>query len=231
MKKSIIATIALAVSLCASAQQWEQTTPDARVYIEIDGGDPTNLALGICYENTTGEDLCGLECTLELPKGVNVLRNASGGEALNSNHIYMKNYYEHSRTDGTNCWLFTCFSRAADVAAKRFVSDGRVATLFLDVSALSEGRYNITVSKALLVWTDGYRVVQLKTADAGYELNLSSDYAQGTVSTEVKGVAEEDINRMVSPSQRGIYTLQGVKVDRTQPGGIYIINGRKMVVK
>ena len=174
--------------------------------------------------------MCGLECTLELPEGVNVLRTTSRGEALNGYHVHMNNSYKHSRTDDTNCWLFTCFSRATDVANKQFVCDGRVATLFLDVSALSEGTYNIGVRNALVVWTDGYNVRQLKTADAGYELNLMSDHAQGAVATDIQGIVEED-TKQVSPAQRGIYTLQGVKVDRTEPGRIYIVNGRKVLMK
>ena len=231
MKRTIIASIALALTLCANAQQWEQTTPDVSVYITIEGGDPTSVPLNICYLNTSGEDMCGLECTLELPEGVNVLRTTSRGEALNGYHVHMNNFYKHSRTDDTNCWLFTCFSRATDVAYKQFVGDGRVATLFLDVSALSEGTYNIGVKNALVVWTDGYNVRQLKTADAGYELNLMSDHAQGAVATDIQGVAEDEDQRQASPARRGIYTLQGVKVDRTEPGRIYIINGRKMLVK
>lgn len=230
MKRIIIATIALALTICADAQQWEQTTPDASVYIIIDSGDLTALPLHIGYMNSTDESMCGLECTLELPEGVTVLRNSSGGEALNSLHIYMKNIFKQSQQDNTNTWLFTCYSRAADVDAKKFRCEGEVATLYLDVSALSEGQYNITMRNAILVWTDGYTVTQFKTADTGYVLKLMSDHAQGGVATDIQGIVEED-TKQVSPAQRGIYTLQGVKVDRTEPGRIYIVNGRKVLMK
>ncbi len=105
-----------------------------------------------------------------------------------------------------------------------------MATLYLDVSALSEGQYNITMRNAILVWTDGYTVTQFKTADTGYVLKLMSDHAQGGVATDIQGIVEED-TKQVSPAQRGIYTLQGVKVDRTEPGRIYIVNGRKVLMK
>lgn len=231
MKRMIFATIALVMTVCASAQQWEQTTPDVRVYLMIEGGDPANLTLDVCFINELSEPMSGLECTIDLPEGIIVSRNTSGGEALNSGHMYMKNIYEHSRQDDTNSWLFTCFSRAADVDAKQFRSDGRVATLLLDASNLSEGTYNIGLRNALVVWTDGYNVTQLKTADVGYEFVVKEDYAGGPVPTDVKGVMEEDAQHIVAPAQRGIYTLQGVKVDSTEPGRIYIVNGRKVLMK
>ena len=63
---------------------------------------------------------------------------------------------------------------------------------------------------------------------ASYKLLLPDDYA---AATSISKVTCED-----KPAQEGVYTLTGIKVKDTNstdnlPSGIYIINGKKQVIK
>ena len=230
MKRNIILILVLAATLTASAQNWEQTDPNIRVYMEIDSDIITNLQLGLCFENKTALPMTAIGCDLDLPAGMSVY-SYQRGEILNTGHWLSVKKYQNNYA---NRWFATCYchytQENSNVNLKQFLSDGRVATLTLDASSLSDGTYTIIVRNAEVLWTDGYSVKSFKTADFSLQIQLKEGELVPPVPTDIKGVEDKDYSPVVAGPQ-GIYTLQGVKVEKTQPGNIYIIDGKKVMVK
>ena len=230
MKRNIILTLALAATLAASAQNWEQTDLNVRVYMEIDYETNTNLRLDLCFENKTSLLMTAMGCDLDLPVGMSLI-SYQRGEVQNTGHtLSVKKYQKYY----ANRWFITSYCSDAYansyVNRKQFLSDGRVATLTLDASSLSDGTYTIVVRNAEVLWTDGYSVKSFKTADFSLQIQLKEGELVPPVPTDIKGVEDKDYSPVVAGPQ-GIYTLQGVKVEKTQPGNIYIIDGKKVMVK
>ena len=230
MKRNIILTLALAATLTAGAQTWKQTDPNVRVYIEIDSDTKTDLQLGLCFENKTSLPMTAMGCYLDLPGSMSIISYQRGG-VQNSGHTLS---VKRDQKTFNNRWFITsyCLDAYANsyVNRKQFVGDGRVATLTLDASKLSEGLYTIFVYDAEVVWTDGYDVKSYKTADFSLQFQLKDGISQAPVTTDIQGVNDKD-SKPAASGPEGIYTLQGVKGEKTQPGHISINNGRKVMAK
>ena len=101
------------------------------------------------------------------------------------------------------------------------VVDGKLAFVANNSAALSKGY--IPANKAYLPISSTFAA---STAN-GIKLLLPSEYA---VAASIKAVTSEE------PAKEGIYTLTGTKVKDTNstdnlPKGIYIINGKKQVIR
>ena len=229
MKRNIIITLALAATLSASSQVWEQTDPNVGVYLELDTDNNTDLQVGVCFLNKTSLPMTAMGCDLVLPAGMSI-DSYERGDILNSGHILSVMKYEN-RYD--NRWFITSYchytQENSNVASKQFKRDGRVATLKINAETLSEGVYDFHLRNAEVVWTDGYSVKSYKTENACYEFKIYNGNLYPGVVTDIQGV--EDKASAPAVGRQGIYTLEGVKVEKTQPGHIYIIDGKKVFVK
>lgn len=119
------------------------------------------------------------------------------------------------------------------VDIERDNSNGKIIGAKLAFVNEASNTYNnsLTLNKGYIPANKVYLPINSSDATAtanGIKLLLPDDYA---VATSISKVTSED-----KPAQEGIYTLTGIKVKDTNsidnlPSGIYIINGRKQVIK
>jgi len=223
MKRKIFMALALFLTLAANAQQSELTDPNVKMYLKLDASNNRELVMGVCFENKSGRPMASISFDMEMPNGLTVL-SADRGSILQSNHEIVVEKYNYS---GLNHWFFLCYNFAPTAMSNRqFTNDGRVCTLTLDTSALTDGQFSIIVRNAEVVWSDGYDVKAYKTPDFSFQFHVND------LPTDIKGVEDVDIDRRpADTTHQGTYNLQGVKVEKMQPGRIYIIDGKKVIVK
>jgi hypothetical protein len=236
MKKYIILTLALALSMGIRAQI---TAADLiNVHLEMDEPTDRYLRLGVYIDNTSDAlydplhswydptiYLCGLSFDMDLPVPMQVYSVAKDGMATPGHYVWPGTDERYVNRVFVTCWPNTGNYRDF------FGLQGRVFTLVLDPGFLSEGEYDIDVSNISMVESNGYWVHDYKKPGFSFRFEMREDIPQPPVPTAVKGVEERGSQRVFTSGPRGIYTLQGVKVETMQPGHIYIVNGKKIVAE
>ena len=236
MKRNIFTMLVLVLTLTAKGQA---AGDRINLWLETDNTNSSSLQIGINIDNKSDEAsagwgwdstiyLCAVSLDLDLPEGL-IMSTVTGGDMMrNGGHsLFYCNYEDESRYP--NRWFICCIPKYEEGHSAVFSPiSGRLCTLNMP-TFLSEGIYDIIVRNVEFVSTDGYKVYSYTPVpDFSYQFKIQDGIAQPPVPTEIKGVEDKDYSPVVAGPQ-GIYTLQGVKVEKTQPGNIYIINGKKVV--
>ena len=232
MKKYIIVALALALNMTARAQV---TAADLiNIHLEMDepNGQDHLLRLGVYIDNTSNSlqnqwydptiYLNALSFDLDLPVPMYVDNVVKDGMATPYHDIWPTQDCRY-----LNRYFICCFPTGG--VGSFYGLQGRAFTLILNPGWLNEGEYDIYVDNISMVETNLYKVIDYDTKPGfSYRFVMRDGVPETPLPTEIKGVDDKDSRPVISGPQ-GIYTLQGVKVEKTQPGNIYIINGKKVM--
>jgi len=223
MKKYIILALALALNMTARAQM--TATDLINIHLEMDepNGQDNLLRLGVYIDNTSDSMqnpwydptiyLGALSFDLDLPVPMYVDNFVKDGMATPGHDVWATHF-------------ICCFPTGT--YSSFFGLQGRAFTLLLEPGWLGEGEYDIYVDNVSMVENNLYNVNDYSKPGFSYHFVMRNGVPETPVPTEINGVDDKD-SRPVVAGPQGIYTLQGVKVEKTQPGNIYIINGKKVV--
>ena len=237
MKRNIFITLALLLALTAKGQMDRFLD----FWLEIDKSSSSYMEIGVYINNRTADmggswwysytPIIALSFDIDFPTGI------IGDEdryatlhGLSHHNVFVTPYVDNS------CRSFVCIIPKYEAGYNEpfpdYAGPWRICTLKPAIAyGMSDGSYQIDVSNIELVWTDGYLVDTYHTPDVSYQFEIHNGISQPPVPTDIKGIDDQDIEPADSNAPQGIYTLQGVKVEKMQHGNIYIVNGKKMMAK
>ena len=239
MKRNIFITLALLLALTAKGQM----DYFLDFWLEIDkSSSSNNMEIGVYINNRTADmggswwysyvPMIALSFDIDFPTGI------VGDEdryatlhGLSHHNVFVTPYVDHS------CRSFVCIIPKYEVGYHEpfpdYAGGWRICTLKPYIAyGMSDGSYQIDVRNIELVSsTDGYNASTYHIPDVSYQFEIRNGISQPPVPTDIKGIDDQDIESADSNAPQGIYTLQGVKVEKMQHGNIYIVNGKKMMAK
>ena len=239
MKRNIFITLALLLALTAKGQM----DYFLDFWLEIDkSSSSNNMEIGVYINNRTADmggswwysyvPMFALSFDIDFPTGI------VGDEdryatlhGLSHHNVFVTPYVDHS------CRSFVCIIPKYEVGYHEpfpdYAGGWRICTLKPYIAyGMSDGSYQIDVRNIELVSsTDGYNASTYHIPDVSYQFEIRNGISQPPVPTDIKGIDDQDIESADSNAPQGIYTLQGVKVEKMQHGNIYIVNGKKMMAK
>jgi hypothetical protein len=180
-------------------------------------------------------------CSADSPNFLNVDMNASGQVYMvfNDNEALQQSYLNPTFTGNDILRIFkeepvkavVTWSLSDGVSASDFTvkADGMAVEDFTTTNLYVGSGVVVTpqAGKTLAVSVDGTNVAA--NANGAYEVAVSGN-ATITVSSVTSGINAIDADNL---AEKVVYNLQGVKIANTEnlPAGIYIINGKKVLVK
>ena len=222
MKKFIIPILLFCVNYAnqAKAQDTDLSTYDNVIYVAsqtVTAGE--QVTLSICMNNTAA--IRGFQFDLYLPTGVTLMKNNKGRYICSFNQDRLDDGDEHTLTLGEQpdgAIRFLCGSQYDEWFLD---NDGEIATMKVAVSAdMAAGAYPIILKNMKLTETD-----------------ISKFYEAAEVQTTLTVTTTTGINaQWASLIGKPVYDLRGLKVadeftPKRLPAGVYIVEGRKVVVK
>ena len=192
----------------------------ATVIPTVDGSE---VQLSICMNNTA--EIRGFQFDIYLPEGMTAVKTPKGKFAVTFNTARLPEYDDHTLTVaelGDGAIRFLCGSLYDKTLTG---TSGEIATMKVNIEGLAEGEYPITLKAMKLS-----------------ETNISNYYEEDEVITTFTlaanvptGVSEMNMDNGVDGD---CYDLQGRRVAphlsplTPHPSkGVYIVNGRKVIVK
>jgi hypothetical protein len=231
MKRQIVLALVMAATLTSNAQAVAVTPADyIGVHLEAYETTTTALKLGVDIENeswtfsTNGWDnsiyISGVSFDMDLPPFASI----TSQESSSLDALIVRRY---SSLLYSNRWFVCWYTKTMS-----YDSDFHLATLTIEGWGQNEnGTYEIVVSNIDMAENrNSSGVNSYRKPGFTYQFELKDGIGQEPFPTDIQGVEDKD-DKPAAVSPKGIYTLQGVKVDRTRPGNIYIIDGKKVLVK
>ena len=210
MNKLTNLIIALLLALPLSAQD---TTHNNRLYFTIgETGDLTKVPLMLHLDNPT-IDITAAEAYIVLPE-----------KALLGNGVLYGRAENHELVEG-------------DVEGARFVSiaspslsviengDELICTWLCDFSQLADGEHAITATGMFAVGVDDAGVTSYTVAEQSLTIAIEGN-TTGVEKVEIRNEKGE-----MGDEKKEIYDLGGRSVKEITAKGIYIVNGKKTVLK
>ena len=201
---------------------------DNAIYVEPVTAEPgTQQVISVRMKNNV--EVSGLEFSLLLPEGITIATNADGlamAEMSDKRTTMGKPDYFGSSLMSDGSMKILCASMTENRTTGRLYTfagnDGEVARITVNIPAdYEEGMYEVRILNAKVSDPDGVKTTLADTA-AGIDVG----YSQTT------GI--DSLTPNPSPTGEGgdYFTLDGKKLDKkpTQKG-VYIVNGKKVVVK
>ena len=190
------------------------------IYIEpFTAAQGTQVQMSIKMKNTAA--IRGFQFDLFLPEGVTVAKTAKGKYIGSLNEDRLPAEDEHTlilseQTDGSI--RFLCGSLYDETFTG---TDGEIVTLTVNIDGnMVNGNYAISLKNMKLTETD-----------------ISKFYETEEVETTLTVTGATGINSIELQDPFDVYTLDGIKVrskvttTENLPSGVYIVNGRNVVVK
>lgn len=195
-------------------------TEDNAIYVEpataIHG---TQQVLSVRMKNNV--EVSGMEFTLQLPEGITVATNADG---LIMAEFTGKTDFSGSKLLSDGSLKMLCASMSVNPSTGRLFSfdgmDGEVARIIVNIPAdYLLGMYEVSFLNAKTSNPDGKKTL---LANMGGSINVVS---------ETTGISDSQFTTVDSQSDAW-YTLDGRKLlNKPTQKGVYIVNGKKQVVK
>lgn len=213
VKLLVMGVVAALSSLTASAESYLQIMPTT---LNTDNEDEMVLALELVNDAST---TCAFQCDIDLPEGMKVAVDEDGAYLLdvNTKRTTLKRHTVDGayQKDGSFRVLFFSTSNYA-------VKGNSDALVYITVTAddLKAQDYSITVKNQ-----------EINTYDASLTENRIGKFNPDAVTTTITVTAIESVKADAENGASTVYTIDGKKVNDTKKGGVYIKNGKKVLVK
>lgn len=240
MKRNIFITLALLLALTAKGQMDRFLD----FWLEIDkSASSSNMEIGVYINNRTADmggsmwysyiPMIAVSFDIDYPTGiVGADENAALDGSLTHHNVFVNQYYADEHFYRNFVCIIPKYENGYHDAFPEFAGGWRICTLTpIIANGMGNGSYQIDVSNIELVSSDGYVVDTYHLPDVSYQFEIRNGISQPPVATDIRGIDEQDIEPADSNAPQGIYTLQGLKVEKMQPGNIYIVNGKKVMAK
>ena len=208
--KQMFLMLAFLLALPLSAQD---ATHNNRLYITIgETGDLTKVPLMLYLDNPT-IDITAAEAYIALPENALLSNGVLYGRA--ENHVLVEGDVEGTR-------FVSIASPSLSVIEN---GDELICTWLCDFSQLSGGEHTITATGMFAVGVDETGVTSYTVAEQSLTIAIEGN------TTGVEKVENRNEKGEMGDEKKEIYDLGGRSVKEITAKGIYIVNGKKTVLK
>jgi len=213
VKLLVMGVVAALSSLTASAESYLQIMPTT---LNTDNEDEMVLSLELVNDNS---NTCAFQCDIDLPAGMKVVLDDLDFPDLSANSKRVTKYHSFAASYQEDGSLRILFYSTQNVAVKG--NSGEVLTIPVTVdSSVTKGECKIVV-----------RGQEINTYDASLAENRITKIEHDPVTTTITVTAIESVKADAENGASTVYTIDGKKVNDTKKGGVYIKNGKKVLVK